>query len=212
MADENKTNQTADREMNIYEKIQHIRAELVGLNLKKTGKNTYSNFTYYELGDFLPSLNKLMDKFGICTRFIIQPKKNEEVEKAVLEVFNSRKPEEKVVFYSETAEVSIGKKADGTGGADRIQNLGGKITYMRRYLMMIAFEIVESDQVDAKDQTKNTNAPENLSLNAEEIKKIKEAKDLESLAAICKDMKAKKGPKYQKSLITYYTARKGELE
>ena len=202
----------ASREMNVYEKIQHVRAELVGLNLKKTGKNTYSNFTYYELGDFLPTLNKLMDQVGLCTRFVIQSKKNDEAEKAVLEVFNSRKPEDKVVFYSNTAEVKIGQKANGTGGADDIQNLGGKITYMRRYLLMIAFEIVESDQVDAKDQSKNPNAPENLELNAEEIKTIKEAKDLESLANICRDMKAKKGPKYQKSLMTYYTARKGELE
>lgn len=198
----------AVREMNVYEKVQQVRAKLVALGLKKTGKNTYSNFTYYELGDFLPSLNKLMDEVGLCTRFVIQTKKADTPEKAVLEVFNSRKPEEKIVFYSDTAEVEIGKKKDGSGGADRIQNLGGKITYMRRYLLMIAFEIVESDIVDQKDQNKNTD----LELDPDEITKIKEAKDLESLAAICRDIKAKKGPRYQKSLMSYYTARKGELE
>jgi hypothetical protein len=212
MEDKNQKPQTkapeAGREMNVYEKIQRVRSELVKLNLKKTGKNTYSNFTYYELGDFLPTLNKLMDQVGLCTRFVIQSKKTDANEKAVLEVFNSRKPDEKVVFYSDTAEVEIGKKKDGTGGADRIQNLGGKITYMRRYLMMIAFEIVESDIVDQKDQNKNTD----LEIDADEITKIKEAKDLESLANICREIKTKKGPKYQKSLMVYYTARKGELE
>ena len=212
MEDKNQKPQTekpvADREMNVYEKVQRVRSELVKLNLKKTGKNTYSNFTYYELGDFLPTLNKLMDQVGLCTRFVIQSKKTDTNEKAVLEVFNSRKPEEKIVFYSDTAEVEIGKKKDGSGGADRIQNLGGKITYMRRYLLMIAFEIVESDIVDQKDQNKNVD----LEIDADEITKIKEAKDLEYLAVICREIKAKKGPKYQKSLMSYYTARKGELE
>src|SRR3972149_9623008 len=116
---------------NVYQKIQKVRRQLVELNLKKSGKNEYSRFTYYELGDFLPSLNKLMDENGLTTRFIIPHK-----DKAILEVINSDKPEEKIVFMSPTAEVEIGKKKDGTGGADPIQNLGGKITYMRRYLLM----------------------------------------------------------------------------
>lgn len=196
------------KQTNVYQKIQKVRADLVKLNLKKTGKNTYSNFTYYELGDFLPTLNKLMDETGLMTRFVIQPKSGNNPEKAILEVFNSEKPEEKVVFYSETAEVEIGKKKDGTGGADRIQNLGGKITYMRRYLLMNAFEIVESDMVDSKNQTKT----EELELSEPEIKSIREAKDLEALANVCRDIKAKRGPKYQKSLMAHYTARKGELE
>lgn len=205
MADETKTKTP---ELNVYQKIQRVRAELVKLNLKKTGKNTYSNFTYYELGDFLPTLNKLMDEYGLFTRFVIQSKNGNNPEKAILEVFNSAKPEEKVSFYSETAEVEIGKKKDGTGGADRIQNLGGKITYMRRYLLMNAFEIVESDFVDKKDQGKNNN----LEIDDAEVKKIAEAKDLETLANVCRDIKAKKGPNYQKSLMEHYTKRKGELE
>lgn len=195
--------------MNVYQKIQYVRAELVKLNLKKTGKNTYSSFVYYELGDFLPSLNKLMAETGLMTRFVIQSKTPNNPEKAVLEVFNSANPEEKVVFYSETAEVEIGKKKDGTGGADAIQNLGGKITYMRRYLMMTAFEIVESDAVDRKDQKQNTTE---LSISDEEIKSIANAKDMTELSTICNAIKAKRGANYSKSLVTYYTKRKGELE
>lgn len=212
MENENKKPQTpkveAVQEMNVYQKIQRVRAELVKLNLKKTGKNTYSNFTYYELGDFLPSLNKLMDQYGLYTRFVIQSKNGNSPEKAVLEVRNTAKPEEKEVFYSETAEVRIGQKSNGTGGADPIQNLGGKITYMRRYLLMNAFEIVETDRVDTQDQ----NNPDELELDEVSLKAIAEAKDLEGLATVCKDIKAKKGPKFQKALMTAYTNRKGELE
>lgn len=205
MADQEKT---VDAPKNVYQKIQRVRAELVNMNLRKTGKNTYSNFTYYELGDFLPALNRLMDKYGVFTRFVIQSKNGNSPEKAVLEVFNADKPEEKVVFYSETAEVAIGKKANGTGGAEPIQNLGGKITYMRRYLLMNAFEIVESDRTDTQDQ----NNPADLSLDEESVKKIDAAKDLEELATVCRDIRSKKGPKYHKALTAIYTRRKGELE
>lgn len=189
--------------MNVYKKIQKVRAELVSLNLKKTGKNNYSNFTYYELGDFLPSLNKLMNDEGLMTRFVITEK-----EMAVLEVFNSDNPEERVVFRSRTAKVEIGKKRDGTGGAEPIQNLGGKITYMRRYLLMIAFEISDNDMVDrAKNATQTP-----TELDAKSLKKINKAKNLKELNAVSREIKETKGSKYEKSLINNYTRRKGELE
>lgn len=199
------------QKLNVYQKIQRVRAELVKMNLRKTGKNTYSNFTYYELGDFLPPLNKLMDEYGLMTRFTIDSKKGEQPEKAILQVFNSENPEEVVVFRSETAEVEIGKKKDGSGGADPIQNLGGKITYMRRYMMMVAFEIVESDYVDRRDQA-TTKKSSDLELDEESIKKISDSKDLDELAQVCKDIKAKKGAKYEKALVRHYTKKKGEIE
>ena len=185
---------------NVYQKIQKVRRQLVELNLKKSGKNEYSRFTYYELGDFLPSLNKLMDENGLTTRFIIPHK-----DKAILEVINSDKPEEKIVFMSPTAEVEIGKKKDGTGGADPIQNLGGKITYMRRYLLMVAFEIVESDAVDAPKQA---NAPQ---LDSGSVSKIQAAKTLEELTSVCTKIRAQH-PKLTRAILNRYTIKKDELE
>lgn len=148
-----------------------------------------------------------MDEYGLFTRFVIQPKNAVSPEKAILEVINSGKPEEKVVFYSETAEVEIGKKKDGSGGADPIQNLGGKITYMRRYLLMNAFEIIESDRVD----TQNQNNPAEFPLDEESLKRISEAATLNELAEVCRAIKEKKGPKFQKALMDAYNQRKGEL-
>jgi len=194
------TKQKEVKEMNVYQKIQEVRSELVKLNLKKTGKNTYSNFNYYELGDFLPSLNKLMGEIGLMTRFTMPDPR------AVLEVFNAVKPEEKIVFFIPTAEVEIGKTKDGTGGAQPIQNLGGQITYLRRYLLMIAFEIVESDAVDEKKQDFK------YKLDTKSVAKIKKAKDLQELGEIAKSLKELKGPKYIKSLVECYTQKKEELE
>lgn len=197
------------KSQNVYQKIQKVRAELVKLNLKMTGLNKYSNFKYYELGDFLPQLNKLMDENGLMTRFVIHPPKKDQEEKALLQVFNSSDPKEVVNFFSETAEVKIGAKADGSGGAEPIQNLGGKITYMRRYMLIVAFEIVESDYVDQGKKAKvNKN---NLELNQVCINKINKCKNLDELAKVCKDIKKLKGPKYQVSLVNYYTKKKGEL-
>jgi hypothetical protein len=196
---------------NIYQKVQQIRVDLMGLHLKKTGRNTYSNFSYYELGDFLPALNKLMNENGIMTRFSIQPETKGGKEKAILQIFNCEKPDEEMIFYTGTAEAEIGRKKDGSGGAEPIQNLGGKITYMRRYLLMIAFEIVESEWVDKNEQ----NAPdkkEEKKLDEEDIKKIEGAKTLDELTLICKGIKEKKGPEFQKVLLEFYTKKKGEIE
>jgi len=189
-------------EKNVYQKIQFVRSELVRLNLKKTGRNDYSKFTYYELSDFLPALNELMNSNGLMTRFVIQSKKENNPEKAVLDIFNSDNPTERVTFYSETADVEIGKTKDGTGGAQLIQNLGGKITYMRRYLLMTAFEIVEGDSVDSQNV---------IALEKSELDKIMKMKDLEKLKEYCGELKKDKGVSYQKVILKFYNQRKEQL-
>lgn len=187
---------------NVYQRLQEARVELQKLNLKKTGKNTYSNFTYYELGDFLPYLNNIMLSNGLMTAFSII--KTETVEEAVLEVFNALTPSEKVIFRLPTAEAEIGKKKDGTGGADPIQNLGGKTTYMRRYLMMIAFEIVESDYVD-----KNPVVEE---IDDKSKEKIDGAKSMDELKQVYEDLREKLDKKFTKSLVAYCQKRKEILK
>ena len=115
-------------------------------SIKKSGKNSFQNYEYFELGDFLNPLNELMNTNGVMTQFVLQDKR------AVLHVINSDKPEEKVTFYTPTA-VAEGK------GTNAIQQLGSQITYLRRYLFMIAFEIAESDSVDNQEPDNNRNTP-----------------------------------------------------
>ena len=57
-----------EQNMNIYKKIQKVKKELSERELKKSGKNDYSGFSYYELGDFLPSIIELCDKYGLFTK------------------------------------------------------------------------------------------------------------------------------------------------
>ena len=52
--------------MTVYRKLQSARLELVNSGIKKTGYNTYGNWKYYELGDFIPTVHKLFDAVGLC--------------------------------------------------------------------------------------------------------------------------------------------------
>ena len=122
--------------MNIYSKLQKMRVELQGMQLKKSGKNTFAGYSYYELGDFLPAINKLMDDNAVCSVITYSD------DCAMLELVNTEKPEEKVTFTSPMREAVL-------KGAHPIQNLGAMETYSRRYLYMTAFEIVEADALDA---------------------------------------------------------------
>lgn len=131
--------------MNIYSKLQKMRVELQGMQLKKSGKNTFAGYSYYELGDFLPAINKMMDDNGVCAVVSYG------TEYATLTLINAEKPEETITFTSPMWEAVL-------KGAHPIQNLGAMETYSRRYLYMTAFEIVEADALDA---TQGAGSPQN---------------------------------------------------
>jgi hypothetical protein len=205
MRDNNQVTSYKDKNMSVYQKLQKVRVELQKKNLKKTGKNTYSNFTYYELGDFLPSVNALCLENGLFTHFRIIPDRN--TERAILTVYDA-KDGDKIDFIAPTAEAHIGAKRNKegilVGGADPIQNLGGKITYLRRYLLMMAFEIVESDYVDPKEQ--------GVELDSKSVDKINFAQTSKELAEFAKEIQKEKGKKYRPAILHEYNRRKMELE
>lgn len=124
--------------MNIYQKLQKCRVELAKKNLKKTGKNKHSNYSYYELGDFLPTANEILLGNGLMG--IFKPNlPGDDV--ATLTVINLENTEEKIEFAS---SVTVAK----LNGCQEIQNIGATQTYMRRYLYTMALEIAESDPIE----------------------------------------------------------------
>ena len=131
--------------MNIYEKLQGARVELQALELKKSGENKFAKFNYFELGDFLPSINIIFNKYQLCTNFSISN------ENACLIIINGEKPDETIVYTSPIASADV-------KGCTPIQSLGATHTYMKRYLYLNALEIVEADILDplvGKDDKKN---------------------------------------------------------
>lgn len=133
--------------MNIYGKLAKCRVDLQKSNLKKSGKNKYAGFDYFELADFLPTANEIFDKNGLCPIFNIFG------DKAVLNIFDTDNEKAVITFESPIAKLEL-------KGCNEIQALGGTITYMRRYLYMNALEITENDSFDAVSGQDNKN-PEN---------------------------------------------------
>lgn len=123
---------------NIYQKLQQARVELQEKKLQKTGLNKFAGFKYYELSDFLPSLNKICLDVGLATCFNLQE------DTAVLTVIdaNSDTDKKELIFSTPLPEKYEQK------GSTPIQQLGGLHTYLKRYLYMNAFEIVEDDSID----------------------------------------------------------------
>lgn len=161
--------ETKVEKLNLFQKIQKCRVELQSSNLKKSGKNKFAGFNYYELADFIPKVNELFDKYKLFSQFTLQN------DIATLEVFdtenklnvNDYETYESITFSSPVAEIVI-------KGANAIQSLGGANTYMKRYLYLNLLEIVESDSFDAisgketkqttrqTSTTKTTQAPKQL--------------------------------------------------
>lgn len=104
--------------------------------LKKTGENKYSGYNYFELGDFLPKINELMLKSGLCSKICFTDTD------AVLTIVDADKPEDTLTFTSPIASAQL-------KGCHDIQNLGAVQTYLRRYLWITAMEISEHDTLDA---------------------------------------------------------------
>lgn len=125
-----------EEKLNLYSKLQKVRVELQQTDLKKSGENTYSKYKYFELGDFLPRINELCDKYGLNTLF------NFSKDMAKLTIVNVDNIEEFEVF---TTPVEIASLKGGTA----MQNIGATQTYARRYLYVMAFEVAENDLLDA---------------------------------------------------------------
>ena len=150
--------------LNIYEKLQKVRVELQGKSLKKSGENKFAKYKYYELGDFLPTINKLFLEHKLFSQVTFTS------EVAILKVIDIEKPDSCIEFYSPMAEADL-------KGCHAIQNLGAVQTYQRRYLYMTALEIVEHDALDATTGRKkpNKSGPQTIT-KAEQDKMIALAK------------------------------------
>ena len=150
--------------MNIYEKLQNAKVELQEMNIKKSGHNDFSNYDYFELKDFLPEINELFQKIKLCSIVSFNN------EYATLEIVNSEKVDEKIVFTSPMKELNL-------KGANAIQSLGGVETYQRRYLYLVALEITENDVIDSLDQKEQKKQEANY---YDEVLKLVRSKSLSS--------------------------------
>lgn len=119
---------TACRKLNQARKILHAAP------LTKSGHNTFSNYYYFELGDFLPVTLKAFDEVGLCGLVSFAP------DTATLTIIELETGGE-ILFTSPMSEANL-------KGCHPVQNLGAVETYQRRYLWSTAMEVIEGDPVD----------------------------------------------------------------
>ena len=129
---------------NVYQKLLEARVLFMEEDVKKSGKNMKMSYKYFELQDIVPVATPIFHKVGLL------PVVTFTNEDAMMTIFNVDNPGEFVLFTSPMREIEPIISAK-TGGevTNAIQRLGSVETYQRRYLYMIALDIVESDDIEA---------------------------------------------------------------
>jgi hypothetical protein len=122
--------------MSVYKKLQEARILLQNTKLNKSGKNKFAGYEYFELGDFLPQIQNICSKVGLCGVVSFN------AQDAYLTIYDTDKDDSFVTFTSPMSSAAL-------KGCHDVQNLGAVQTYLRRYLWTNAFEIVEHDALDA---------------------------------------------------------------
>lgn len=166
MATAKKTETTNTTAMNIYQKLLRARAMFLEVDVKKTGKNMNLSFKYFELEDIVPVAIRIFEEVGIM------PVVNFTSDTATMTMVNTDNPEETITFTSPFNQVSPIVSNAGKQVTNEMMALGSSITYMRRYLYMIALDICENDDIDASAETSSSpKAPPATPEQRQEVKK-----------------------------------------
>ena len=131
--------------MKVYKKLIDARNLLQATELTKSGFNKFAGYKYFELGDFLPSVQAIFKDVGLVDVISFS------ADVATMTIFDVEDGSS-IVFTSPMGSASL-------KGCHEVQNIGAVQTYQRRYLYTTALAIVESDALDAttaKDEPKIT--------------------------------------------------------
>jgi hypothetical protein len=111
------------------------------MDLKKTGYNHYSKYYYFQLNDFVPAINKLFDRLGLVGVFNYEDNETTGERLATMTIIDTEDPEKQIKFWRAAVDSNASNQA--------IQNAGATDTYMRRYMWLMAMDIVENDMEEA---------------------------------------------------------------
>lgn len=155
-------------EKKLNDSIISIRNKLQSTNIKKSGHNKFAGFEYFELADFLPTLNNLMLEENVNDIFTI-----ENLEAKLILIKGDEKQEYKMPFV--IFETPLNK--NGQKSMQDIQYLGALNTYYKRYLYLNAFGITDGEVIDSMDNSK-LNITDKLNELKEQIKKYPSALEI----------------------------------
>lgn len=159
--------------MSVHKKLMQARVELQCTQLRKTGANKFAGYSYFELGDFLPTVQIIFADLGLCGIVSFG------TEVATLTIVDTD--------GGGSVEITSPMSSAALKGCHEVQNLGAVQTYLRRYLWVTAMEIVEHDALDA---TTGAQKPEPALTLAEVKERIQVCTTAEKVRAIWPIIKA----------------------
>ena len=127
---------------NVYQKLLEARVLFMEENVKKSGKNMNMSYKYFELEDIVPVALPIFQTVGLL------PIVSFDNEAAIMDLINIDNPIEHIAFTSPMREIAPILSSRGGEVTNAIQRLGSVETYQRRYLYMVALDIVESDSIE----------------------------------------------------------------
>jgi hypothetical protein len=131
--------------VSIYWKLSAARIMLQEQPLTKSGANKFAGYKYFELGDFLPAIQRIFNEVGLVDVISFT------ADTATLTLYDSDNGQS-IVFTSPMGSANL-------KGCHEVQNIGAVETYQRRYLYVTALAIVEADSLDAVTGNKDVEPP-----------------------------------------------------
>ena len=138
---------------NVYQKLLEARVLFMEEDVKKSGKNMNMSYKYFELQDIVPVATPIFQKVGLL------PVTTFTDEVAMMTIIDVDNPSDCINFSSPMREIAPIVSKSGTEVTNAIQRLGSVETYQRRYLYMVALDIVESDSIEPMTGATPTPAP-----------------------------------------------------
>lgn len=136
--DKTSTSKGKEVKMNIYQKLIEARKRILEKGIVKGGNNQYIGYKYFELEDIVPAATDIFEKLGLIALVTFSE------EEADMVLVDTDDPNENIVF---TSPMRYPKTNNGT---NEVQALGAAQTYLRRYLYLMALDIVEPDEIEPK--------------------------------------------------------------
>lgn len=121
--------------MSVHKKLNEARLKFHAMPLKKSGRNTFAKYNYFELGDFLVPALQIFNDVGLCATIS----------------FSDAYATMHIVDVDDGSQIVINSPMGSANlkGCHEIQNIGACETYSTRYLWVAALQIVEHDALDA---------------------------------------------------------------
>jgi len=121
--------------LNVLKKLIDSRVALQHKSLNKSGHNKFAGYKYFELADFLPTVQQIFQEKGLVDVISF-------TETLATMIIFDTEDGSSVSFTSPMGSANL-------KGCHEVQNVGAVESYQRRYLYTTALAIVENDVLDA---------------------------------------------------------------